>query len=381
MISFSCRLSRPRFALDAEFAADSGCVALFGASGSGKTTITRLIAGLEQPDHGRIAVGDHILVDTEVGIRVPVYKRRVGLVFQDGQLLPHLSVRQNLNYGRSFAPRDAREAPFDDIVELLGIAHLLSARPATLSGGERQRVSIGRALLAAPRLLVMDEPLASLDAARKLEILPFIERLRDELHLPIVYVSHAVEEVARLATMVVRLAEGRVVGQGTPAEVFSTPPSEMFGRFEAISFLSGNVVRELPEFAMTILAHPAGEIALPGRFGHARVLRIAIPATGVTLATEQPKGLSVRTALKGEVRAIANEGEASARVTVELTGGDRIAASLTRLAVADLGLSEGRAVYALIKAVSIDEHSVATLNHERARTRVQNGEAALDADQ
>ncbi len=361
IVEFSCRLSRARFALDADFSAQGGCVALFGTSGSGKTTITRLIAGLERPDRGRIAVGGNVLVDTAAGLWEPVHKRRIGLVFQDGQLLPHLSVLQNLEYGRSFAPSDAPAATFDTVVEILGIAHLLSARPATLSGGERQRVAIGRALLAAPRILVMDEPLASLDAARKLEILPFIERPRDELRLPIVYVSHAVDEVARLATTVVRLADGRVIGQGAPADVFAPAEPNRADRFETVSFLSGNVVRELPEFAMTILAHPAGEIALPGRFGHAGTLRVAIPATGVTLATVRPHGLSVRTVLSGHVRSIKDDGASSARGVVELIGGDRIVASLTRLAVADLELAEGREVHALIKAVSIDEHSVATL--------------------
>ena len=362
MIGFSCRLARPRFVIDAEFTAPGGCVALFGPSGSGKTTIARLIAGLEHPDRGRIAVGEHVLVDTAMGIRTPVHKRRVGLVFQEGQLLPHLSVRQNLDYGRAFAPRETPAASFETIVDLLGIGHLLAARPATLSGGERQRVAIGRALLAAPRLLVMDEPLASLDTARKLEILPFIERLRDELRLPIVYVSHAVQEVARLATTVVRIAEGRVIGHGTPGEVFATSLPGAVNRREEVSFLSGTVVRELPEFAMALLEHPAGEIAVPGRFGRGRALRVAIPATGVALATERPHGLSVRTVLQGRIRSM-TEGDdpASARVTVELTGGDLISAYLTRLAVADLGLAQGDEVSVLVKAVSIDEHAVASI--------------------
>ena len=363
MISFSCRLTRPRFILDANFSAPGGCVALFGTSGSGKTTIARLIAGLENPDRGRISVGEHVLVDTERRIRVPTHERRVGLVFQDGQLLPHLSVRQNLDYGSAFAPpaSGGHTAAFDEVVALLGIDHLLAARPATLSGGERQRVAIGRALLASPRLLVMDEPLASLDAARKFEILPFIERLRDELALPIVYVSHALDEVARLATTVVRMADGCVIGQGTPAEVFASLAPRKSDRFETISFLSGTVTRELPEFGMTILAHPAGEISLAGRFAPDRQLRVAISATDVALATERPRCLSVRTVLAGRITAIEDGTGASALARVELTGGDRIAASLTRLAIADLGLAKDREIYALIKAVSIDEQSVATI--------------------
>lgn len=362
MIRFSCQLSRPRFSLEADFNAPRGCVALFGPSGSGKTTIARLIAGLERPDRGAISVGERILVDTDAGIWTPVHKRRVGLVFQEGQLLPHLSVRQNLEYGGFFAPRDAEAVEFDAVVDILGIGHLLHARPATLSGGERQRVAIGRALRAAPHLLVMDEPLASLDSGRKLEILPFIERLRDELALPIVYVSHALDEVARLATTVVRMQDGRVVGQGTPADVFSLNEPKTVESAETVSFLSGAVARELPKFGMTILAHPAGEIMLPGRFGDKKRLRIVIPATSVALATEKPRGISVRTVLKGRVRSIAQGDHATALVTIELTGGDLILASLTRLAIADLGLTEDRDVYALIKVVSLDEHSVAMLD-------------------
>jgi len=363
MISFSCRLARARFVLDASFSSAGACVALFGPSGSGKTTVAKLIAGLERPESGRIVVGDRILVDTEAGVFVPVHKRRVGFVFQDGQLLPHLSVQQNLAYGRSFAPGHAASASFETVVDLLGIGHLLAARPATLSGGERQRVAIGRALLAAPRLLVMDEPLASLDAARKLEILPFIERLRDELSLPIVYVSHALEEVARVANVVVRMVEGRVVAMGPPVEVFAGAGAEAGAdRFEAVSFLAGKAVRELPEYEMTVLAHPAGEIVVPGRLGSGgRTVRLAVRATNVTLATAKPRDLSIRTALKGRIGGLAEGTGWTVLVTVELDGGDRILAYVTRLAAAELGLTEGREVHALIKAVSIDEHSIATM--------------------
>lgn len=368
MIEFFCRLTRPRFSLEVDFTCPGGCVALFGRSGSGKTTVAKLIAGLERPQHGRIVVGKRVLIDTEAGIDLPVHKRRVGLVFQDGQLLPHLSVRQNLAYGRYFAPAGSREAPFDDIVDLLGIGHLLAARPATLSGGERQRVAIGRALLAAPDLLVMDEPLASLDADRKLEILPFIERLRDDLALPIVYVSHSLEEVARLASLVVRLADGRVVAQGTPSEVFAAPGSDAASdRFETASVVAGTVAEELPDYAMTRLSHPAGEIVLPGVFGpQGKRVRVVIRATNVTLALGRPQGLSVRTVLKGRVASIAADEGPTALATVELEGGDRISASLTRLAASELGLVAGREVYALVKAVSIDERSVAMMGARHA---------------
>lgn len=365
MIAFDCQLTRPRFSLDVAFSTPGGCVALFGPSGSGKTTIARLIAGLDRPDRGRIVIGDQVLVDTAARRVVPVHKRRVGLVFQDGQLLPHLSVRQNLDFGRSFSRgSDMPAASFDTVVDLLGIGHLLSARPGTLSGGERQRVAIGRALLAAPRLLVMDEPLASLDLSRKLEILPFIERLRDELGLPIVYVSHAVEEVARLANTVVRLANGRVVSQGPPVEVFAALNHAHGDRepFEPVSFLAGHVARELPDYGMTVLMRPAGEITVPGRFDITGTpVRIAIRASSITLATEKPEGLSVRTVLEGRVQDIVSAGGPSAVATVALEGGDLISAALTRLAVDSLGLSKGTRVFALVKAVSIDERTTAVL--------------------
>jgi molybdate transport system ATP-binding protein len=219
MIRFDCRLVRPAFVFDAAFEAGPGITALFGPSGSGKTTAIRLLAGLERVERGAIALGDRPLLDTQAGINLPPYRRRIGLIFQDALLLPHLPVRANLNYGRWFTPPADRRIGFDPVVEVLGIGHLLGRRTDTLSGGERQRVSIGRALLASPQLLLMDEPLASLDNARKEEILPFIEQMRDVFAIPIIYVSHAVEEVRRLATQVVMLDEGRVVASGPPAAV------------------------------------------------------------------------------------------------------------------------------------------------------------------
>jgi molybdate transport system ATP-binding protein len=208
------------FVLDVSFATDARVVGLFGPSGSGKTTILNVIAGLVRPDAGRVVIDDRVLVDTKQEIFVPAHKRRVGYVFQDGLLFPHLTVRQNLAYGRWFTPKAQRFGTFAEIVSLLGLAPFLDRRPRTLSGGEKQRVAIGRALLASPRLLLMDEPLASLDEARKRETLPYIEGLRDTLAIPIVYVSHSLAEVERLARRIVRLEAGRIVpastGEGQP---------------------------------------------------------------------------------------------------------------------------------------------------------------------
>lgn len=360
MISFDCALKRPNFAFDAAFEAGDGITALFGASGSGKTTAIRLLAGLERPDRGRIAIGKRELVDTARGVFMPAHRRRIGLVFQEALLLPHLNVRANLTYGRWFTPKSERRIGLDPVVEVLGIGHLLDRRIATLSGGERQRVAIGRALLTSPHLLLMDEPLASLDSARKLEILPFIERLRDEFAIPIVYVSHAVEEVARLSARVVRLDHGHVAAIGTPAEVLTpaalAPETD---RFDAVSILSARIDRAMPDFGVTVLAHPAGDIIVPGQVSaDTGEIRVAIRPTNVTLSIGRPGNISVRTVLAGRVTRLETDTGPFALVTIALPGGDILRAYITRLAADRLGLGEGDDVMALIKSVTIDERSV-----------------------
>jgi molybdate transport system ATP-binding protein len=202
------------FTLAGRFKATGGVTALFGPSGAGKTTLVNMIAGLLAPDRGSIALDDTVLFDAAAGIDVPRHRRRIGYVFQEGRLFPHLSVRQNLDYGRRMSRHPRDSAAFARIAQLLDIGPLLDRRPRTLSGGERQRVAIGRALLIRPRLLLLDEPLASLDAARKHEILPYLVRLRDEAHVPMVYVSHTAAELRQIATNVVRLDAGRVVASG-----------------------------------------------------------------------------------------------------------------------------------------------------------------------
>lgn len=219
MIEFDARLKRNGFGLDAQFTSDAALLALFGPSGSGKSTVLHLIAGLVRPDEGRISVGGRILVDTAQGIFLPKHKRRVGLVFQDAQLFPHMSVEQNLRFGSRFAQGGGRQIPFEAVVDTLQIAHLLKRRTPALSGGEKQRVALGRALLAGSEVLLLDEPLASLDDARKAEIVGLIARVRDEFAVPIVYVSHAAGEVRKLAGCVVLLDGGRMIAQGPPDEI------------------------------------------------------------------------------------------------------------------------------------------------------------------
>jgi molybdate transport system ATP-binding protein len=214
--------------LNVKFEAAKGATALFGPSGAGKTSVINMIAGLIAPDRGLISLDDAALFDSAKGIDVPPHRRRIGYVFQEGRLFPHLSVRQNLDYGRrmSGVPRDADE--FERIAKLLDIGHLLDRRPGRLSGGERQRVAVGRALLMRPKLLLLDEPLASLDAGHKREILPYLVRLRDDAGIPIVYVSHSAAEVQRIATTVVRLDRGSVAATGGP-ELLKDAEADIFG--------------------------------------------------------------------------------------------------------------------------------------------------------
>jgi len=202
------------FTVDTSFTSEGGATVLFGPSGAGKTSVINMIAGLMKPDHGRIALNGEVLFDNSARIDMPASRRRIGYVFQEGRLFPHFSVGRNLDYGRWLGGHANDTAAFSRVVDLLDISHLLDRRPGKLSGGERQRVAVGRALLMRPRLLLLDEPLASLDAARKREILPYLERLRDEARVPLVYVSHNATEVRRIATRVVRLEGGSVVATG-----------------------------------------------------------------------------------------------------------------------------------------------------------------------
>ena len=367
MISIDARIARRDFTLDIDFTSAARVTALFGRSGSGKSTTIAVIAGLLTPERGRVEVDGTVLLDTARGIAVPKHKRRIGLVFQDAQLFPHMSVRQNLEYGRWFAPKGEPQAAFDAVVATLGLGHLLERAPGRLSGGEKQRVAIGRALLAGPRLLLLDEPLASLDRERKLEILPLIETLAREHGVPVIYVSHAIEEVARLAGHVVMLEAGRITAQGAPEDVLSRSfAGQAAGlepggadRFAVASVLSGTVGDYDVAFALTPLEHPAGHVFLPGRIGpRGSLVRIVVRATDVALATQRPRSLSIRNVLQGTVTAVtAGEGPV-AMVEIALAGQGRLTATVTRLAVDELGLGEGDHVFALIKTVALDERPV-----------------------
>ncbi len=346
------------FALDIHFTSGRGLTALFGRSGAGKTSVVNAIAGLIRPQRGRIAVDGAVLLDTERGIVTPSHRRRIGYVFQEGRLFPHLTVRQNLLFGRWFAPRGEGAVGIDDVVDLLGIGPLLMRRPGRLSGGEKQRVAIGRALLANPRLLLMDEPLASLDAARKDEILPYLERLRDGAMVPIVYVSHAAAEVARLATTIVLIAEGSVRAVGPVAEVMGRAGLyPLAGGFEAGAVLAVTVAAHDSRWGLTELVGGFGRLTVPRLdLPVGAPLRVRIRARDVILALARPAGISALNVLAGEVEVLVPTGEGALEVQLRL-GPERLLARVTRRSGEALGLEPGRQVFALIKTVAIDRRN------------------------
>jgi len=344
------------FTLDIGFRSEGRLTALFGRSGAGKTSVVNVIAGLVRPQQGCVVVDGRVLVDTARGVALPMHRRRIGYVFQEGRLFPHLTVRQNLLYGRWFTPKAERSAEFGRVVELLGIGPLLERRPALLSGGEKQRVAIGRALLSSPRLLLMDEPLASLDEARKAEILPYVERLRDEARIPIVYVSHAIGEVARLATTLVVLAEGRVAAAGLVAEVMGR--ADLFPRAEAGAVLQAAVEDHDDCWQLTRLRVAAGFLTVPRvELPPGSAVRIRIRARDVMLATRPPDGLSALNVLPATVMAIASGDGPTAEIRLDCAG-DGLLARLTRRSVEALELAPGRPVHAVIKSVAFDSHSI-----------------------
>jgi molybdate transport system ATP-binding protein len=347
------------FRLDATFSAPTpGIIALFGRSGSGKSSLTNVIAGLLAPDSGTVCLDGEVLTDVRRGLTVPVERRRIGYVFQDARLFPHLSVAGNLRYGE----RRRRDAPtligFDEVVELLGLAGLLERKPWQLSGGERQRVSLGRALLSQPRLLLLDEPLASLDVARREEVLPYLVALRDRLSLPMVYVSHQFDEVLRLATHLVLLEAGRVVAEG-PVEEMSLYPElqSVIGPDLVGAVVDGLVTRINADTGSAELAVGTGtlQVSLREVSLGARV-RLQLLARDVILATQPVQGLSVRNALASTVIAISDDVFGAVLVRVDV-GGAIVLARITQDARRALNLRPGDAVWTLVKAVSTRGHT------------------------
>jgi len=358
-MSLSVRLDHAfgGFKLDVDFTAPGGVTVLFGRSGSGKTTIVNAVAGLLAPDQGRIQLGETLLLDTQKRINRPPHRRRLGYVFQEGRLFPHLNVRQNLLYGRWFSGGTGDKAEVDRVVGMLGLGGLLERRAEGLSGGEKQRVAIGRALLARPDLILADEPLASLDEARKAEILPYFERLRDETSVPILYVTHSPAEVARLATTVVALENGQVARQGPAVEVLGDPMVTPAGVRAAGAVIEARVVAHHDDGLSELEAGGARLLLPKVPLAIGQALRIRIPAQEVILSRTKPEALSALNILSGTVEAVRAGGGPGALVSVQTEAG-RILARVTRRSAGLLQLAEGVPCYAIVKTLAIAPEDV-----------------------
>lgn len=344
------------FHLDARFeGAARGVTALFGPSGAGKSLTLAAIAGALRPQAGRIAIGGEVLFDRSSGVNLPMKRRAVGWAFQDGRLFPHLDVEANLRYGLGRAKGRPHRVDFDQVVEVLDIARLLHRRPRDLSGGERQRVGVGRALLSQPRLLLMDEPLSALDAARKAEILPFLEGLKS-FDLPILYVTHSLAEVLRLADRLVLLDGGAVRTEGALPDLLGRADIPLLSDRADVAAALDTVVRSHDAArGLTHLTAAGIELLTPmlDRPAGAAV-RAVVLARDVLLAVEEPRGLSARNHLPAHIEALTPRADGSVLARLSVGDGGVLLSAVTRDAVDALGLAIGRQVWAVLKSVAVE---------------------------
>lgn len=349
------------FSLDAAFSLPVGITALFGPSGSGKTTIANLIAGIDQPDSGRIAFGDTVFFDGDDGTKLAAPARRVGYVFQDGLLFPHMRVEANLRYGLAKSrPADL----FDDIVERLGIAGFLGRYPHELSGGERQRVAIGRTLLAGPEILLLDEPLSGIDPGRREAFLPYLEMLPQLLAIPILYISHQIEEILRLADRAVLLADGKVSAEGALVDVVNSKAFQAFtGTYDSGVVLAAMVGRSSKGLSELVVAGGLLRTAESGLQAGQEV-RIRVLGRDVAIALEKPGASSVLNVIKCEIATIdLDNSEALVHLIMRTEANPdaaRLIARITRKSLEELGLEAGQTVYAMVKAVAINRGFLAS---------------------
>lgn len=347
------RLERRDFLLDVDLDLPGrGVTALFGPSGSGKTTLLRLIAGLERAEGGELSVNGQVWQDSATFL--PTHRRPLGYVFQEASLFSHLNIRRNLEFGMKRVDAAARKVSLDQAINLLGIGHLLERKPASLSGGERQRVGIARALAVSPRILLMDEPLAALDLARKQEILPYLERLHDELEIPVLYVSHAPDEVARLADHIVVMDAGKAVASGPLTETLARLDLPIRLGEDAGVVLDGTVAERDSQWHLARVEFAGGEVWVRDG-GHAlgHHVRIRILARDVSLALARHDGTSILNILPAVVAAVADDAHPAQALVRMDVGGSPLVARLTRRSANALALAPGQSVYAQIKAVAL----------------------------
>ena len=357
-VSVNIRKTLGALTIDAWFECGGGVTALFGKSGAGKTSIVQMLAGLMTPDNGQISIDGTPVYDSAIGLNVAPERRRVGYVFQDARLFPHMNVRRNLDYGarRNRDRAGSATGPgFDDVVDVLAIAPLLDRQPHLLSGGEKQRVALGRALLSAPRLLLMDEPLAALDAERKWEVLPFIDRIQRDFGTPIVYVSHSIEEILQIADTMVLIANGGVSNAGPVEEVLNRPDLlRAAGDGNAGSVIPVQATGLDPAYGIATLSFAGGEFRVTAPdLAVGERLRIRLRARDVSLATERPQHVSVLNVFEGTVAGVSSAHGPQVDVSVDV-GGTMIWSQITRKSLDDLSLQPGAKVFAMVKAVAID---------------------------